>query len=65
MSRELLGDRAIGMLNVKLSAFCVNGGGESTYQIWYGQEIVGDLTFITKYTPSVTQEICFGDKNES
>lgn len=65
MSKELLGDRAIGMINLKLSALCVNGGGETTHDLWYGQTKVGEVKFASLYTTSAMQQLSYGDINES
>lgn len=62
MDKDLFYDDAIGFCSVKLSALCINGGGESNFDIYWNEGIVGTLKLMSKYTPK--QEMSYKFESE-
>lgn len=42
---------AIGFCSIKMSSLCINGGGEFTFDIIHDDDVCGELTIISQYTP--------------
>mmetsp|Transcript_24686 Transcript_24686/g.38410 ORF Transcript_24686/g.38410 Transcript_24686/m.38410 type:complete len:142 (+) Transcript_24686:183-608(+) len=49
----------IGIVCIKMSALCINGGGEVCFDVMYGEEIRGELHLLTLYTPKSMQQLTF------